>query len=64
MQIIEILVRPNGETQLLIKGFTGNQCREASAFLERALGERASEQLTTEFYQPTSTEQVAREGQA
>lgn len=64
MRTIEILVRPNGETQLITKGFSGNQCREASAFLERALGERASEQLTTEFFQQASTGQVAQEGQA
>lgn len=64
MQIIEILVRPNGDTQLLTKGFSGNSCREASSFLEQALGHQVSEQVTPEFFQQASTGQVAREGQA
>ena len=64
MQVIEILVRPNGETQLLTKGFSGNSCREASAFLEQALGQSVCEQVTSEFFQQAPTGQIAREGQA
>ncbi|MFZ5828510.1 MAG: DUF2997 domain-containing protein [Planctomycetota bacterium] len=29
---------------------TGAGCREASAFLEKALGQQQDEQLTSEFY--------------
>lgn len=47
---IEIIVSPKGETKLETKGFAGAECREASKFVEEALGQRASEQLTAEFH--------------
>ena len=56
-KIIEIIVSPKGETTVTTKGFTGGECREASRFLESALGQRTGEQLTTEFHQ----EQQARQ---
>jgi hypothetical protein len=54
---IEVLISPQGETTVQTKGFAGNRCREASRFIEQALGTRASEQLTAEFYQPASQPQ-------
>jgi hypothetical protein len=48
---IEIIVAPNGQSQVQTKGFTGSSCRQASGFIEQALGQRTSEQLTAEFYQ-------------
>jgi hypothetical protein len=50
MQIIEIVVAPSGETKVQTKGFTGSSCRQASEFLEQALGRRVREDLTSEFY--------------
>lgn len=47
---IEIIVAPSGETQVETKGFSGGECREASAFIEKALGTRASETLTAEYH--------------
>lgn len=47
---IEIIVRPDGSTQLETKGFTGSECREASRLIEQALGQQTGEQLTAEFY--------------
>ena len=58
-QTIEITVKPDGSTSLETKGFAGNGCRAASEFLERALGSRASEQLTSEFHQSASATQQA-----
>ncbi len=55
--VIEIIVTAKGETKIETKGFTGASCRDASAFLENALGDRAGEQLTAEFHQQASTEQ-------
>jgi hypothetical protein len=49
-QIIEIIVSPQGETTLETKGFSGSSCRDASKFLEQALGQRTNETLTSEFY--------------
>ena len=47
---IEITVSPKGETTVQTKGFA---CREASKFVEDALGQRTGETLTSEFYQKT-----------
>ena len=51
MKTIEIIVSPNGQTQVETKGFTGSECRDASRFIEEALGERIDESLTAEFHQ-------------
>jgi hypothetical protein len=57
MKTIEIVVSPNGQTQVQTKGFTGSECRQASQFIEQALGSRGSEQLTSEFHQQASQQQ-------
>ena len=57
MQIIEITVTPAGQTTVETRGFAGPSCRQASEFLERALGARTGEQLTSEFYQTQSVQQ-------
>ena len=49
--IIEIIVSPTGETRLETKGFAGAECKEASKFVEQALGKETTEQLTAEFHQ-------------
>ncbi len=48
---IEITVGPRGETTVQTLGFSGSECREASRFVERALGRRTAETLTAEFHQ-------------
>jgi hypothetical protein len=50
-KIIEIIVSPQGETTVTTKGFTGSSCREASKFVEEALGRRGEERPTAEFHQ-------------
>ena len=57
MKTIEIIVSPTGEVRLETKGFQGAECRDASRFLERALGNRTGEQLTGEFHQTATAEQ-------
>ena len=54
-RIIEIIVSPSGQTRVETRGFTGSECREASKFLEQALGQRTGEQLTAEFHQTSHT---------
>lgn len=49
-RIIEVVVSTTGETRIETKGFTGEACREASRFIETALGQRESETLTSEFH--------------
>jgi hypothetical protein len=57
MKTIEIVVSPTGQTQVQTKGFTGSECRAASEFIEKALGQRTSEQLTSEFHQQAGQQQ-------
>jgi hypothetical protein len=47
---IEIVISPTGEATLQIKGFAGAECREASKFLERALGQVVDDRPTAEMY--------------
>jgi hypothetical protein len=56
-KIIEIVISPDGQTKVETKGFAGESCREASRFLEQALGSRVGEQLTAEFHQKPTVEQ-------
>ena len=54
---IEITISPKGDSTVETKGFSGNQCREVSKFIEEALGTQAAERMTTEFYQAEQTKQ-------
>ena len=60
---IEIVVAPNGESRVETQGFRGSACREASRFIEQALGRRTDEQLKTEFYQAAEVAQQLRQGE-
>jgi hypothetical protein len=64
MKIIEVIVSPTGETKVETRGFTGPSCRQASAFLEQALGTKASERLTSDFYQSETVRTNSQEGTA
>ncbi|HSG70751.1 MAG TPA: DUF2997 domain-containing protein [Planctomycetaceae bacterium] len=63
MKTLEITVSPTGETKVETKGFSGSECRDASRFVEQALGKTLNEQLTSEFYTSQSQQQHQREGQ-
>ena len=56
-RIIEIIVTSKGETAITTKGFTGSSCRDASKFIEQALGQQSSETLTAEFHQVQAVDQ-------
>tara|TARA_R110002072_G_scaffold273413_2_gene434291 strand:+ start:23480 stop:23686 length:207 start_codon:yes stop_codon:yes gene_type:complete len=59
---IEIIVKSDGSTSLETKGFADSECRVASEFIEKALGSRASEQLTSEFHQSVAgTQQTTQQ---
>lgn len=57
MKIIEITIHPNGQSTVETKGFTGATCRDASRFLEQALGQQTSEILKAEFHQQATSQQ-------
>jgi hypothetical protein len=61
MRIIEITVDTKGQSKVETRGFTGDKCREASKFIEQALGQRTDEKLTAEFYQAQSSEQQLKQ---
>ncbi len=58
---IRLIISPKGQTLLETKGFAGGSCREASEFLERALGSTTFEQLTSEFHQTSEASELALE---
>jgi hypothetical protein len=51
VKTIEITVDRDGKVVVRTRGFAGGSCREASRFVEDALGARTSEEMTAEFYQ-------------
>lgn len=57
MRTIEIIVSPKGEAAVQTKGFAAATCRDASKFIEQALGQQTSEQFTAEFHQVQPVEQ-------
>lgn len=62
MKTIEVVVSPQGEVSVQTKGFAGSSCREASQFIEQALGQWLGEQLTAEFHQVQTQQNTLREG--
>ena len=61
MKSIEITVDSKGQSRVETRGFTGGECREASKFIEQALGQRTDEKLTADFYQAQSSEQQLKQ---
>lgn len=61
-KMIEIVVAPNGQAHVETKGFTGGECRQASEFIERALGRKSGELLKAEFYQTAVVQQQVKDG--
>ena len=58
---IEIIVSAKGETTVTTNGFGGQSCRDASKFIEQALGQRLDEQLTAEFHQRVARQQTQQQ---
>jgi hypothetical protein len=63
MKTIEITVDPKGGTVVRTVGFSGPECREASRFVERALGRASAEALTPEFYREQTTDRQIEQSQ-
>jgi len=61
LRIIEILIAPDGTSQIETKGFVGSECQQASRFVEQALGEQTNETLKSEFHQAATVEQPMRQ---
>ena len=50
MKTITIIVSPDGKTKIETDGYTGSACREASEFIEQALGRKTGEQFKSEYF--------------
>jgi hypothetical protein len=61
VKTIEITVDPQGQAKVETKGFSGSECREASKFIEQALGRSTGETLTAEFHQDQSVDQLLKQ---
>jgi len=57
LKTIEIIITTDGRTSVQTLGFSGPSCRDASKFIEKALGERIAENRTAEFYQEQPIDQ-------
>ena len=60
-QTIEIIIDTKGEATVQTKGFSGSSCKDASRFIERALGEVRCDTPTAEMYQTATLHQPARQ---
>jgi hypothetical protein len=61
LKTIEITISPTGQTSVETKGFSGSECRQASEFIEKALGQWTGERLTGEFHAQESQSQQLEE---
>jgi hypothetical protein len=61
MKVIEVVISVKGVPTVQTKGFAGDECRRASEFIEKALGQRSNERLTAEFHRETGQQQVTRQ---
>lgn len=62
MKTIEITINPKGEARVQTRGFAGASCKDASKFIEQALGEKVSDQATAEMYQTESAAASLKQG--
>ena len=60
-KLIEIIVSSTGQTSVQTKGFVGGECRDASRFIEEALGQRVNESLTAEFHLAVQQQQAVQQ---
>ena len=58
MKTIEITVGTDGSIRVATHGFSGPTCRDASRFLEQALGKITAETLTAEYHQAQTAQSV------
>lgn len=61
MKTIQLIVATDGSSRIETRGFLGEACRDASRFLEEALGVRLSETPTPEFHAEASEQARERE---
>ena len=59
---IEITVDSEGGVSVKTKGFTGSSCKDASRFIEQALGQSSHEILLPEYFQQGHAKDQIQQG--
>lgn len=60
--MIEVLIKPDGSTEVKVSGVSGAGCTDASKFLEK-LGKVEKDVPTAEMYEPPQDQGVKQHGQ-
>jgi Protein of unknown function (DUF2997) len=60
-RLIEVTVSPTGEATVQTRGYAGPACRQASKFIEQALGVTVQDRNTAEFHAEAQARQQAQE---
>ena len=60
-RLIEVTVAPQGAVTVQTKGYAGDDCLQASKFLEQALGVATADLKTAEFYTTAETSQQVQQ---
>ena len=61
MRRIIVCIERDGQTSVTAEGFNGSDCRVATEFLGQALGNVMQENLTSDFYEHTTTASTQQE---
>ncbi len=63
LQEIEVIIKPDGKVEVLVRGVRGASCRELTRELERYLGGRVVQRRhTDEYREQAPTEERSRLG--
>jgi|ETNvirome_6_1000_1030641.scaffolds.fasta_scaffold264154_1 hypothetical protein len=60
MSQIDVLIDKDGNVEVQTKGFSGPDCKKATADLERELGKTTGDTLTPEYHHRVPVTQKAR----
>ena len=60
MPQIDVLIDQDGNVEVQTQGFSGSDCKKATAELERELGKTTEDKLTPEFHHRAPVAQKAR----
>ena len=62
MTSITIIVKPDGKAFVETTGYYSTSCKDASRFIEQALGKQQAETLKPEYYSTTTNTSEQQEG--
>jgi len=60
MKTIEVIIDTDGNVEVQTSGFSGPECKKATADLERVLGKVTGDRVTSEYHRRSPTTVTAR----